>query len=263
MTSIPSNRFRASAIAGAALSLALGSATAEAQTAPKNPVLLVGGTGALNKALSVPAAYLSAHGFEVSTMELDYALIPLGLFPGTAPISQSAASIGRKVDAIRAAHCQNQTTCDVKVDIVGHSQGALAARYYTRFLDPGQTRTGTMISLGGPNWGDETALGCIIYPACLEMLTGSPFLAKLNSGDPTPGAVHYYHLYSKTAVWESKSELEGADNVAPQDFCPALRIDHVNEWHSGVMMQLIELALSGKKDAEMNAHTVDCAAPSI
>jgi pimeloyl-ACP methyl ester carboxylesterase len=226
-------------------------------------VLLVGGTGALVRSLDAPAAYLRERGYEVSTMELSYSLIPLGLFPGTAPMSESAAAIGRKVDAIRAARCAGQTPCNVKVDIVGHSQGALAARYYTRFIDPGQTRTGTMISLGGPNWGDQTALACFIYPACLEMLTGSPFLDKLNAGDPTPGDVRYYHLYSTTAVWESKDKLTGAENVAPQDFCPTLKLDHVNEWRSGPMMQLIDRALQGKRASEMNTPEIDCNAPSI
>jgi len=222
------------------LVLALGS-HAEAQTAPR-PVL------------TNPKAFLEGKGYKVYTIGLAYSIVPLGVFPGSGFIEDSAAAIAQKVDQIRAENGNS------KVDIIGHSQGALAARYYTRFLDPNQTKTGTMVSLGGVNWGDDTAWFCVPYPACIEMLQGSAFLDKLNAGDPTPGSVHYYHLYSKSAVNESRSELVGADNVTPQEACnlPALKVAHEDEWRNPIMRQLITLALAGKVDAEFNTHTVDC-----
>lgn len=247
-------------LASAALTLSLAADHATAHAEDAHPVLLVGGTTVEASWLDGPKTFLASKGYKVYTIGLAHNLVPLG-FAGSAPIEDSAAAIAKKVDEIRTESCQNRPLpCTVKVDIIGHSQGALAARYYTKFLDVGQVKTGTMVSLGGVNWGDESGiLFAPIYPACAQMLTGSSFLTKLNSGDPTPGAAHYYHLYSKSANYEARRELEGADNVAPQDICGKdYVVKHEDEWSNPVMRQLIVLALQGKSDPQFNTNTVTC-----
>ncbi|HEX5983573.1 MAG TPA: alpha/beta fold hydrolase [Solirubrobacterales bacterium] len=76
-----------------------------------------------------------------------------------------------------------------KVDIVAHSMGSLNSRWYVKFLG-GEAKVDEWVSLGGPNHGTSTAYWCF-STACSEMRPGSKFLAELNSGDETPGAVGY------------------------------------------------------------------------
>ncbi len=195
-------------------------------------MLLVGGTFAERASLDPAAAWLTQRGHTVSTMQL------LGMIPGTAAIPRSADAIAERVAAIRAANG------GTKVAIIGHSQGALAVREYVRYHG-GMDSTSVAVSLGGPNYGDLTAYGCIFFAACYDMTFDSPFLKKLNAGDPTPdGGPRWVHLYSTDAEWE-KRELQGAENVPLQSLCPGRKLDHVEEWHDQAMLQLIDAAAKG------------------
>lgn len=208
----------------------MGSAPAEASPTP--PVLLVAGTFAQESTLAPAAEWFRARGDRVWTMQLS------GAFPGTAPIRRSADAIAARVEEIR------EETGAEKVALVGHSQGALAVRQYVRHHD-GLDRTSVAVSLGGPHYGDATAYACIIFAACYDMTFGSPFLVRLNAGDPTPdGGPRWVHLYSTDAVWERR-ELEGAENLALQSRCPGRRLEHINEWHDQAMLELIDAAVHG------------------
>jgi triacylglycerol lipase len=121
----------------------------------------------------------------------------------------TAQSIQRKVDSIRAA------TGAPKVDLVTHSMGALSARHYVRTLG-GTTTVDAWISLGGPNYGTNTAWLCS-QTACIEMRPGSRFLAALNKSDPTPGsAVRYATWWSscdQVVQPQTSTILTGATNT--------------------------------------------------
>jgi uncharacterized alpha/beta hydrolase family protein len=78
----------------------------------------------------------------------------------------------------------------VKVDIIAHSSGALASRYYLKNLN-GTTKVKHWVSLAGPNHGTTWAKGCAVdYVSCAEMVRGSKFLQELNQNE-TPGNVKY------------------------------------------------------------------------
>ena len=124
-----------------------------------------------------------------------------------------------------------------KVDVLGHSQGALEARWAVRWWPSVRAQVDDLVSLAGPNQGTTVAaspstplLGC---PACLQMAPGSAFLTALNRGDQTPGEVSYTSIYS-TLVDElitpnaTAARIEGASNLELQALCPARVVTHVS-----------------------------------
>jgi triacylglycerol esterase/lipase EstA (alpha/beta hydrolase family) len=132
----------------------------------------------------------------------------------------TAGAIANKVNHILS------TTGKTKVDLVTHSMGSLSSRYYLKNLG-GTAKVDDFVSLAGPNHGTSDAalsapgVGCSNTPvSCNEMKYNSSFLTALNSGDETPGAVHYGTWRSSeqcdTVVYPSSSVvLNDADNRGP------------------------------------------------
>lgn len=132
----------------------------------------------------------------------------------TASNATSAAEIRDQVTEII------RTTGATKVDIVAFSMGSISSRYYLKNFD-GATKIDAWVSMGGPNHGTDAVENnnCQFTP-CREIIPGSVFLAALNSGDETPGALVRY------ATWRSPCDttinpdetviLTGAtNNLAP------------------------------------------------
>jgi triacylglycerol lipase len=107
--------------------------------------------------------------------------------------AQSNATTAQEVAAEVAA--LKTATGAAQVDVVTHSMGGLSSRYYLKNLG-GTAHVDDWVSIGGPNHGTWTALGCSVLVSCREMLPGSWFLRALNSGDETPGAVRYGTFWS-------------------------------------------------------------------
>jgi triacylglycerol lipase len=84
-----------------------------------------------------------------------------------------------------------------KVDIIGHSMGGLSSRYYIKFLG-GKYKVDDYVSLGTPQKGTIVAILPVTWVTAggVEMIPGSSFLNTLNSGDETPGTVHYTAIYA-------------------------------------------------------------------
>lgn len=102
--------------------------------------------------------------------------------------STDAEEIRGQVDKILSA------TGARKVDIIAHSAGSVSSRYYLKNLG-GDSKVDAWVSLAGPNHGTDTAINCSFTP-CLELRTGSTFLATLNAGDETPGFPRYATWWS-------------------------------------------------------------------
>jgi triacylglycerol lipase len=211
------------------LTLMTSGVSAASAATPARPLLLVGGTFGPVTYMDDALAYLRAQGFTAYSMALS------GRPPGSVDIKVSARAVCDRINEIRLE------TGAAKVDVVGHSQGALAVRYCVKF-DGGLRTVDTMISLGGVNYGTAAANSCV-SASCVQMRPGSAFLDELNEGDDTPGDVDYAHLYSYENNGGINGEdiplADGATNVAAQDLCPGQELKHRNEYDSPIMRDLI------------------------
>ncbi|WP_027647435.1 esterase/lipase family protein [Salinispora pacifica] len=217
-----------------------GAAAAGPAVATNNPVIIVGGLSGFAFAYEPLAARLGADGFRPFIYELP------GL--GFGDIPTSARAFADYVDQVRA------TTGATRVDLVGHSEGGLVARYYLKRLG-GTGAVDRYVSLGSPQYGTYVAnviaflgLGsCAGVVACQQMRIGSDFLADLNAGDDTPGAVSY------TTVRTWQDELvrpvrnaaldDGAKNVLIQSWCPLRLVGHLGLALDGTTYTVIRQAL--------------------
>lgn len=218
-------------------------ATAETTSAVAvaNPVIVVGGLIGISIAYEPIAARLRADGYRVSIYQLPNL--------GVGDIRESARALSSYVDQVRAA------TGAAKVDLVTHSEGGLVSRWYVKFLG-GADKVDHYISLGSPQYGtyvaniiDFVGLGsCLGIVACQQMSIGSSFLADLNGGDDTPGAVRW------TTIRTWQDELvrpvdnavlaDGASNVLVQAWCPLRIVGHLGLVLDGTTYTIVRQALA-------------------
>ncbi|WP_280442987.1 lipase family alpha/beta hydrolase [Nocardia brasiliensis] len=154
-----------------------------------------------------------------------------------------------------------------RVDLVGHSQGALVSRQYVRF-GGGADKVAHLVSLAGTNHGSTmrgvatqlppvvaaafpTVLAPVAGIAAAQQLVGSDFLRTLNAdGDTEPG-IDYTVIASTRDDASTPPEATflqagpGAtvDNVWVQDFCPTDVFDHGTLPQSPTVGYLVERAL--------------------
>ncbi|MEV0157560.1 alpha/beta fold hydrolase [Micromonospora sp. NPDC050686] len=206
-----------------------------------NPVIVVGGLIGVSIAYEPIAARLRADGYRVWIYQLPNL--------GFGDIRQSAQALSAYVAQVRAA------TGAAKVDLVTHSEGGLVSRWYVKFLG-GTDTVGRYVSLGSPQQGTYVAniinfvgLGsCAGIVACQQMSIGSDFLATLNAGDDTPGAVRW------TTVRTWQDELvrpvdnavlaDGATNVLIQSSCPLRVVGHLGLVLDGTTYTVVRQALA-------------------
>lgn len=232
-------------LGAAALATGAGGADAPAAgaTATANPVVLVAGTFSPGAALEPLAGRLRADGFDVAVFELPDR--------GRGDIAASAAALGRFVDDVLAGRGAQA------VDLVGHSQGGLVARDYVKRAGGGAP-VDKVIGLGAPNHGtllSNLALlgGCAGIVACGQMAVGSPYLAWLNEGDDSIGAVRYWQFASRAdavVVPYPTSFLDPADggivNVVVQDRCWLRPVGHLGLVLDGAVYSGVRQALAGE-----------------
>jgi triacylglycerol lipase len=208
----------------------------------RNPVVLVTGLIGLAPAYEPLAGRLRADGLRVFV----WAMPNLGM----GDIADSAQALARYVDRLRAE------AGVTRLDLVGHSEGGLTARHYLKFLG-GTAYVDRYVSLGSPHYGTYVANlatfvtvgSCLGIVACRQMVIGSDFLADLNAGDDTPGAVEY------TAIRTLQDELVrptwhasldgGATNILIQAGCPFRWVGHLGLVTDGTAYSLVRGALGG------------------
>lgn len=212
-----------------------------------DPVIIVAGTFSPEFANQPLEARLSADGYDAHIFVLPE--------QGRPDMAETSESLAEFVDDVLA------TTGAEKVDLIGHSQGGLLARYYVKELG-GVDTVDTVITLGTPNYGTELADGtlssgtsddCI---ACAQMAVGSEFLNALNEGDDTIGSVEYTTIYTTfdpvVRPVENAALEDGATNVLVQDQCRFRLVEHIGLIFDGAVY-------SGIRDAlEHQAVELDC-----
>ncbi|MEU5397916.1 alpha/beta fold hydrolase [Streptomyces sp. NPDC005963] len=192
---------------GAALAVAVALMIPTAPTAradTRDPVLFVHGLGGAGHNWNTMIAEFVEAGWSRDRLH--------AMSYDSARSSESiAVEIRDEVNALKAR------TGATKVDVVGHSLGALNSRWYIKFLG-GTAQVDDWVSIGGVNRGTYGALTCLL-DSCREAWPGSDFLDALNGGDPTPGAVDY------TTVWSSCDEAVNPDYYAT--------LEGATNWYAG------------------------------
>ncbi|NQE90375.1 esterase/lipase family protein [Nocardia terpenica] len=229
------------------------------------PVVLLHGTWDNQNVWDVLAPQLKDRGYCVFSLnygrDASSAVGVLDGMYGTGDIRASAREVAGFVERVRVA------TGAARVDLVGHSQGAVLARQYLRF-EGGGAKVGTLVSLVGSNHGVDSvglgrlmggamasirdaALARVVGVAGTQQLTGSDFLRELNaSGDTVPG-VHYTVVASRVDDASQPPEATflrpgpGAtvDNVWVQDLCPADAYRHADVPRSPTVTYIVQRAL--------------------
>ncbi|WP_031468366.1 lipase family alpha/beta hydrolase, partial [Sciscionella sediminilitoris] len=200
---------------------------------------------------------------------------PLSQIGGTSRMEVSAArDLAPFVDKVRAS------TGARKVDLVGHSEGTAMPRYYLNYLG-GAAKVDKSVNLA-PLWQGSKFYGVDvlyqlareagakplvrgifdhIYPAGPQLLTGSDYINKVNTGEAFPHEVTYTSIVTKydEAVAPYTNGLAPAlpntRNIVVQDQCPADLSEHGLLATDPVAAQDILNALDPR-----HAEPVDCQA---
>lgn len=239
-----------------------------------NPVLLVHGLGAnQSQNWSFVSPRLKAAGYCVYS--LTYGRTPSNPPPfdrlgGTGPVEASGQQLGALVDQVLAA------TGAAKVDLVGHSEGTVVSGWYAKNLGAAKVErivsltplwrgtnvalAGTLATLGEPSGatdqvrGGPFGQGC---RSCFQLLTGSEFMAELNSGGgPAAPGVAYTNIitrYDELVVPYWSGWLEGATNHIVQRICPADPSEHAAVAFNPIVLRVVMNALD-----PATAEPVDC-----
>lgn len=134
-------------------------------------------------------------------------------FFGFGDLANAAHRLKIHIDAI-LAECA-ATTGEKQVDLIAHSAGGLAARYYIKHLG-GDQRVHSLVTLGTPHQGTFSSKLLPFNPVARQTLPNSDFLQALNKGRDTKLDVHYTSVYSRmdgvVMPWQN-ARLPGARNV--------------------------------------------------
>lgn len=211
--------FAAACVAAITGLVSLGTAVPGASATPaaattKDPVIIVNGLTSPDIAQLPFKLRLTADGYDATIFSL-----PGG---GLQDIALTAQALAPVVDQVLAR------TGASKVDLVGHSEGGVVARYYINRLG-GAAKVDSFVSLAGPQYGTYAGniadfLGIDVFcEACKQMEIGSAFLNALNAGPDVPAGVSattFRTIYDIAVRPVDNAKLkDGATNVLVQDQC--------------------------------------------
>ena len=230
------------------------SSCAPAAPAPSgaDPVIIAAGTFGPQVAYEPMAQRLRSAGYQVFIY-----VIPAPL----SPYEDSAATFNTYLNRVL------ENTGRSKVDIIGHSQGSILARYAMKFLGAA-TKVDTLVALSGVHYGSTLGnvgvflgLGdCLGIVICQQVAQGSEFNKSLNEpNDALPG-VHYVNIttiFDEAVIPYTNNLLRGTGditNVVVQDQCPLRIVGHLLLATDGAVASGISDALAKRP------ITLDCLA---
>ncbi|PZS20721.1 MAG: lipase [Pseudonocardiales bacterium] len=205
-----------------------------------HPVVLVHGlTGNKNTNWQTFSPLLANNGYCV--FALTYGVpagtpLPFNQLGGFTAMESSARELSAFVNRVLAA------THATKVDILGHSEGTVMPDYYAKFLG-GAAKIDKYVSLA-PIWHGTDVLGLAtlsrladiygitpvvnglfppFFASSRELMSGSPFYAKLRSGGtPAVKGIRYTNIvtrYDELVAPYSSGIQAGMHNIVVQDQC--------------------------------------------
>jgi triacylglycerol lipase len=221
---------------GALLASAVG---AQPVHAAGNPVLVVGGLTETTQNMQQFLTRLQSDGFTAFTMQLPSTFGT----PGCGDIANSAQAV-----ATRAGQVLSQTGAS-QLDVVGHSMGGLALRYYIKNLG-GASQVTRYVSLGTPQHGTTQASSTSFCVGVTQMAPNSTFLNNLNTPTDTPAPVVYTALATTrdtlvTPAPQASFLQNGGTNATIQQFCPNDTASHTQLITDAPVYTLARSALLG------------------
>jgi len=177
-----------------------------------------------------------------------------------------------------------------RVDLVGHSQGAVMPRWAVKYWPSVQSVVDDFVLHAGPNHGttvaDEPVAPLLVTtplapfgarpPVLWQFRTDSAFNRYVNHGDETPGEIDYTSIYARTDELVQPSgangpataalEVDRPDkvvNVDLQAVCPGRLVEHLTLGTSDrFVMELTVAALRAPGPADLSAvDTSLCSLP--
>lgn len=146
------------------------------------------------------------------------------------------------VSAVRKIHADTGR----KIDMIGHSQGAIHPRWAVSWWPSLRPMVDDIVSLAGPHHGTQMAPAILngtiplaMPPAVYQMAQDSAFINALNSGDETPGDIDYTNIYTMmdelvqpyepepTAALDFGVVNPRVSNTLIQDVCTGRIVEHV------------------------------------
>ncbi|KAL4946561.1 hypothetical protein BDV06DRAFT_87268 [Aspergillus oleicola] len=247
-------------------SLALGTDINDFTCDPQNntnPIVLLHGLGAtFYEDINLLQAWLQKQGYcTYSATYGDYPGFPF--VGGLKPLRESAPEIASYIKEV-----QSKTGAE-KVDIVGHSEGAMQALYVPKFEDGVSDIVERIVAIAPPTRGTTfiglynlayilgdasreligDVLNTVGCGACDDLGPDGPAVERLNDGSPIVQAGNKLTVitskYDEMVVPTTTSFVheDGVNNLYVQDFCPADPVGHIGEAYDLNVWHLVRNAL--------------------
>lgn len=220
-----------------------------------NPVILIHGlTGSYETELAPLGNFLQEHDFCIfSPFYGGYPFLPF--VGGLRPLEESAKTVADYIAMVK------DKTGASKVDLVGHSEGALLTLYIPKFFENISHMAKHLVAIAPPTHGSTvagwysifgeafTSLAKIISPICAFCSEDEPNsvpILKLNDGRPIvqPGniatiiASRNDESITPTAAAAFVDE-KGVTNEYVQDYCPLDPTGHIGEGYDQNVANLV------------------------
>lgn len=231
-----------------------------------NPVVLLHGLGAtFYEDLNVLQGWLQLHGY--CTFAKTYgAYDGFPLVGGLKPLNESSGEITDYILEVK-----EKTGAD-RVDLVGHSEGALQTLYVPKFhRDELDGVLDKLVAIAPPTRGTnfaglyqlaidlgnntksrvDDALNSVGCDACTDLITDGAGIHRLNDGKPivqegtTLTVIASKHDELVTPTNTSFVHEEGVHNIWIQDYCPLDPVGHINEAYDTNVWNLVSNSLDG------------------